>query len=115
MYIAAFVFEPGERDAEFHRLNGLIDDIARSIDGFVGAETWREAGGVRVNATYYWESLDALKEFSTHPRHMEAKRQYRKWYKGFHVVVSHVLQSYGDGAVSHLVPNRRQHRGGEHA
>lgn len=61
-----------------------------------------------MKATYYWETLEALRIFSTHPRHMEAKSQYRKWYHGIHVVISQVVKAYGDGAFEHLTPNQRR-------
>ena len=107
MYSAAFIFEPGEYDARFHDLNALIDRAARATDGYLGSESWRSADGNARNATYYWESLDALKQFSIHPDHIEAKRQYSRWYAGYHVVVSEVLRSYGDGVLAHITPNER--------
>ena len=48
-----------------------------------------------------------MQAFSQHPHHLEAKRQYARWYKGFHIVISEVLRSYGDGAFAHLTPNNR--------
>ena len=61
----------------------------------------------RVNSTYYWENKEVLNAFSRHPKHLEAKRQYTKWYKGFHVVISEIQHSYGDGYFSHITPNSR--------
>ena len=107
MYSAAFIFEPGEYDDEFHRLNGLIDEAASNTEGYLGAESWRSADGKKINATYYWDSLDALKTFSRHPKHLEAKKQYSRWYDGYHIVVSEVVKSYGDGAFGHFTPNDR--------
>jgi heme-degrading monooxygenase HmoA len=107
MYSASFIFEPGQYDAEFHQLNERIDAVARSMQGFLGAESWRSPDGKKNNATYYWATLDALKEFSSHPRHLEAKRQYSRWYDGFHIVISEVIRSYGDCAFSHITPNER--------
>lgn len=105
MYIASFIFEPGKYDAEFHRLNKIIDDAARSLAGFLGTESWQSPDGRRVNATYFWDSLDTLKVFSEHSVHQEAKRQYTQWYKGYHIVISEVIRSYGDGHFAHPTPN----------
>lgn len=107
MYSAAFIFEPGEYDAEFHRLNDLIDAAARGNAGFIGTESWQSADGKRRNVTYYWRSLDSLKEFSGHVRHLEAKKQYRNWYNGYQIVIAEVIRSYGDGRIAHLTPNER--------
>ena len=107
MYSAAFIWEPGTYDAEFHRLNAIIGEAARSLPGYLGVELWQDAEGRRRNATYYWDSLDTLKAFSTHPVHQQAKREYARWYAGYHIVVSQVLRSYGDGAFEHVTPNAR--------
>ena len=108
MYSAAFIFEPGQYDAEFHRLNALIDSVARSLPGFLGMESWQSADGRRRNATYFWDNLDTLETFSAHPAHQEAKRQYARWYNGYHIVISKVVRSYGDGAFAQITPNERQ-------
>ena len=110
MYSAAFIFEPGTYDARFHELNALIDAAARATPGYLGAESWRSPDGNRANSTYYWDSLEALREFSTHPQHVEAKREYQRWYRGYHIVISEVVKSYGDGAFAHFTPNVRATR-----
>ena len=107
MYSAAFIYESSEYDEEFHRLNAEIDAVARSLPGFLGAESWQATDGRRRNATYFWSDLETLKIFSTHPTHLEAKRQYARWYEGYHIVISEVLRSYGNGALAHITPDER--------
>ena len=107
MYSAAFIFKPLEYDDEFHRLNGLINQAAEATPGYLGAETWQSGDGQTFNATYYWESLEALKQFSRNEHHLQAKKQYSRWYDGYHIVVSEILQSYGDAGIPHLTPNAR--------
>ena len=72
MYSAAFIFEPGEYDEEFYQLDNQIHEIADSIEGFLGRESWQTSDGKRINATYYWQDKNALKVFSKHPKHVEA-------------------------------------------
>lgn len=112
MYSAAFIFKPGTYDDEFHRLNGLIDEAANATEGYLGAETWQSGDGKVLNATYYWESLEALKSFSRNPHHLEAKKQYSRWYSGYHIVVSEVIRSYGDETIPHFTPNDRNRESG---
>ena len=107
MYSAAFIFEPGQYDDRFHALDALIESAARANPGFLGSENWQSADGKRINATYYWTDLESLKVFSSDPRHLEAKSQYRQWYKGFQIVISEVIRSYGDGGFEHVTPNSR--------
>ena len=107
MFSAAFIFRPGTYDDEFHRLNELIDKAANNTPGYLGAETWQSKDGKTLNATYYWKSLEALQRFSRDAHHLEAKKQYRRWYDGYHIVVSEVVRSYGDDTIPHLTPNER--------
>jgi heme-degrading monooxygenase HmoA len=105
MYCASFIWEPGVYDSEFHRLNELIEEVAQSLPGYLGSESWQSREGSRNCANYYWKDLDTLKAFSAHPTHLEAKRQYASWYKGYHIVVSEVIRTYGDGNLPHITPN----------
>lgn len=111
MFSASFIFEPGDYDDEFHALNAKIDEVAESLPGFLGTESWQSADGRRRNAVYYWESLDALRAFSRDPKHQEAKRQYSRWYNGYHVIIAEVQKTYGDGGIDHITPNARRTAG----
>jgi heme-degrading monooxygenase HmoA len=102
MYCASFIWEPGTYDAEFHRLNDLIDRVALSLPGYLGVESWQNADGTRRCANYYWTDLDSLRTFSTDPTHQEAKHNYAQWYKGYQIVISEVIRSYGDGQITHI-------------
>ena len=62
-----------------------------------------------MSAGYTLETEASLRAFSVHPRHLEAKSQYTRWYKGFHIVISQVLRSYGDGTIAHITPNQRKY------
>ncbi len=105
MYSIAFIFKPGNYDEEFYTLDKQIEQFAESLPGFLGKERWQSPDGKMINSTYYWEDQEAIKTFSSHPKHIEAKRQYTKWYDGYHIVVSKVERSYGDGALSHITSN----------
>ena len=107
MFSASFIFEPGTYDDKFRELDALIQAAAEATDGYLGQENWKSADGKKVNAIYYWTSLASLKEFSSHPKHLEAKRQYLLWYKSFHIVISEIVKSYGDGRLSHITPNEQ--------
>lgn len=107
MICAAFHWVPGTYDEEFHRLNAAIEAVALATPGYVGVESWQSADGSRRCANYYWRDLDALAAFARDPSHAEAKRQYARWYGGFHIVISQVVRTYGDGRLPHLTPDER--------
>ena len=108
MFSAAFIWEPGTYDAEFNELNALIEAAATSTPGYLGVEAWQSEDGKRRNATYYWDALESLKALSVHPKHIEAKHKYARWYNGYHVVISEVVKSYGDGAFAHLTSDTQR-------
>lgn len=107
MYSAAFIFEPSQYDEEFYRLDGLISKAADNTPGYLGREVWKSADGRQTNATYYWESLESLQQFSRDANHLEAKKQYQRWYAGYQIVIAEIVRSYGDGKLDHLTPNER--------
>lgn len=93
---ATFVFDQVRRDEDFEELNDRIREIARATPGYLGRKDWRDSEGHRA-VTYYWETLDALREFAADPVHREAKRRHREWYAGYRVEISRVLRVYGGG------------------
>lgn len=107
LFCASFIFEQHTRDADFEELDAQIALAAEGNPDFVGKETWFDADKKRMNASYYWRSMEDLQTFSKHEVHLTAKRRYKEWYSGFHVVISEVLRSYGDSAVDHVTPNSR--------
>jgi heme-degrading monooxygenase HmoA len=106
-YSASFIFEAGTYDEEFHRLDALIEAAASATPGYLGQETWKLTSDERSNVVYYWATLESLKAFSAHPKHLEAKSQYQQWYKGFHIVIAEIIKSYGDDVLKHITPNQR--------
>lgn len=51
---------------------------------------------------YYGSDLKSLKAFAADPVHLEAKRQYDRWYRGYQIVIADVIRCYGDGAIPHV-------------
>ena len=107
MISASFIFTETDLTDEFFELDAMIADAAEATPGFLGKEAWITPDGGKKNSIYYWEDSTALRAFSTHPLHLKAKKRYDEWYGGFHVVISEVTKSYGDGAFDHLTPNSR--------
>ena len=102
MWIAQFIFTPGDYDEEFHRLNDAIDAYAESLEGFAGAERWLSPDGTTQNSVYYWRDRESLGQFSRYPEHLVAKENYRKRYHSYRVVISELSASYGDTPHPHL-------------
>lgn len=106
MFIAQFAFQPGTYTAEFHQLDEAIDAFALTLPGFHGVERWVSADGAIRNSQYFFEDMETIKVFSKFPDHLEAKKNYAKWYLGYQVVISQVVASYGDGGITSLAAKK---------
>jgi hypothetical protein len=95
MICCSFIFQPGQYDDEFRRLDAEIDQFARHLPGFEKVETWHSADGTTVNATYFFTDKNAVAQLARFPTHRQAKAQVNRWYKNFRVVVSEVTATYG--------------------
>jgi heme-degrading monooxygenase HmoA len=96
MYSATFIFAKKQFDEDFHRLDQAIADMAKTIPGYLGEETWENPATGLVCNVYYWESLAALQALMQHPRHLEAKAAQARWLDGYRVVIAEVIKTYGD-------------------
>jgi len=92
-----FIFKPGTYDDDFHRLDGQIDEYARSLPSFDHVEKWHSADGEVVNAIYYFSDQKDVAKLARFPVHREAKGQVQRWYDGYRIVISEIRATYGDG------------------
>ncbi len=101
MYSSTFIFAKKQFDEEFHQLDAVISEAAKSMPGYLGEESWENVASGQISNVYYWESLEALQGLMQHPTHLQAKANQSKWLNGYQVVISQVLHVYGDTKLSH--------------
>jgi len=99
VYSAAFIFRIKQYDSEFEHLNNIIDEIANSDLGFLGKESWSNEEENKRAVVYYWDSLESLEKFSNNPNHQKAKKNYKKWYSGYEIIISEVLKLKSDNGL----------------
>ncbi|KQB60589.1 MULTISPECIES: antibiotic biosynthesis monooxygenase [Acidovorax] len=104
MYSSTFIFATKQFDDAFHRLDEAIATAARSIDGYLGEESWEDMSKGLVSNVYYWQSLEALQALMQHPAHLKAKAAQAQWLNGYQVVIAQVLRTYGDDKLAGLLP-----------
>jgi heme-degrading monooxygenase HmoA len=102
VFSSTFIFAKGEYNDAFHKLDADIAQMAKSIPGYLGEETWENTSTGLISNVYYWESLESLQKLVSHPQHLEAKSRQAEWLAGYQVVISQVLRTYGDGKLSAL-------------
>ena len=101
MYTATFTFAKREFDDEFQAMDHAIAQIAKSIPGYLGEESWENPSTGLISNVYYWETMDALQALVKHPTHMAAKQRQAQWLNGYQVVIAQVVSAYGDGGIAH--------------
>ena len=107
MFQCSFMFTRIHHDEEFQRLDDAIADYARSLEGFVGSDTWFNSDSSQVNGVYFFETMEAVRTFAAFPQHRESKEKYAQWYGGYHVVIAEVQSTYGDGNFPHVTAQAR--------
>lgn len=101
MYTSTFTFARREFDDEFHALDAVIAQVARSTPGYLGEESWENPSSGLISNVYYWETMESLQALMKHPAHVAAKQRQQQWLAGYQVVIAQVVGSYGDGGISH--------------
>lgn len=101
MICCQFVFEPGEYDDEFHSLDAKIEIFAQALPGYVSVHRWQSADGRFKNSNYFFKDQASVKELARYPEHLTAKKEYSRWYKGYQILITEVLHSYGDGNIQY--------------
>lgn len=95
-YTSTFIFEIGELDDDFHRINDEVAQRAREIPGFLGEEAWHnEENGLHAEV-YYWTDMDALRQLVSMDIHRIAKGRHEEWLGEYRVVISEVKSVYGN-------------------
>jgi heme-degrading monooxygenase HmoA len=74
-----------------------MEELARSMPGFLGIESVRGPDGVGITVSY-WQSEEAIAEWRRHAEHLEAQRLGReRWYRRFVLRVCRVERAHGFG------------------
>jgi heme-degrading monooxygenase HmoA len=103
MYSATFIFAKKQFDEAFHALDARIAQVAKSLPGYLGEESWENPANGLVSNVYYWETLADLQRLVQHPSHLQAKASQGNWLAGYRVVIAEVVRVYGDAQLDHLL------------
>ena len=112
MYTATFTFAPREFNDEFHALDSVIAQAAKSTPGYLGEESWENPSNGLVSTVYYWETLESLQALMSHPTHIAAQQRQQQWLAGYQVVIAEVIGSYGDCGITHPLAGVTLHPSG---
>ncbi len=110
MFQATFIFRPGKIDQDFLDRNTEIGNRAAAIEGFLGEESWLSPDGKLRQAVYFWATEEGLSAFVNDKVHRDAKKEQGRWYDGYHVIISEITSTYGDGRLMHPTGDARRRR-----
>jgi len=80
-FAVIFTSVRSETDAGYGEVADRLVALARTMDGFLGAESAREGVGITVS---YWRDEAAIAAWRAHPEHRAAmERGKREWYEAF--------------------------------
>ena len=104
MISATFIFRAKDYDEEFFRLDGTVEAANLANPEYLGKDSWANAEKDLRCVVYYYRSMAGVTDLRAIAAHRQAKSQYSRWYAAYHVVISEVLRSYGDGVIDHPTP-----------
>jgi len=80
------------QDASYDKMATHIDELVKNQDGFIDAESFRNAdkSGCTIS---YWESMTAIEKWKDNKQHIQAKTLGKqKWYKSYTLDIIHIRQ-----------------------
>lgn len=84
-------------DDGYTELNDELYQEALKFDGYIGAETLRNAEGFGV-AVLYWRDEESIRQWARYAKHIRAKQTGKEiWYSGYRVRIAKVEREYGMG------------------
>ncbi len=96
-YAVIFTSQRTAVDDGYTELNDELYQEALQFDGYIGAETLRNAEGFGV-AVLYWRDEVSIQQWARYAKHIRAKQGGKeKWYEGYRVRIAKVEREYGMG------------------
>lgn len=81
-YAVIFTSRRTEGDNGYAAIAAEVVKAASSQEGFLGAESVRDAAGIGITVSY-WTSLAAIKKFKEEALHAKAQGRAKEWYLTF--------------------------------
>lgn len=77
-------------DAAYGAAAERMEELARTIPGFLAIESTRNPDGTGITVSY-WQSEEAISEWRRHPEHLETQSRGRDdWYEWYELRVARV-------------------------
>lgn len=91
-YAVIFTSERTEIEEGYAEMAILMEDLAKSQEGFLGVESARSEIGITVS---YWENLESIKKWKQNMEHLVAQQKGRSdWYNSYTTRICLVEREY---------------------
>lgn len=92
-YAVIFTSIKTDNDKGYKQMSELMETLAKKQKGYLGFETARSEIGISVS---YWDSLEAIKKWKAHAKHIIAQEKGKNdWYSWYKVRICKVENEYG--------------------
>jgi heme-degrading monooxygenase HmoA len=92
-YAVIFTSIRTEGDNGYAEMSGIMIELARQQEGFLGVESARNDIGLTVS---YWRDLESIRKWRENFEHSVARQKGRtEWYQTFRVRIAKVERVYG--------------------
>lgn len=99
-YAVIFASQRTAHEHGYAEMADLLDRLAQSQPGFLGAEFARDASGFGITVSY-WQDLDAIAKWKAQATHLQAQALGKSdWYEGFELRIAKVERAYNFRASS---------------
>lgn len=93
-YSVIFASQRTSNEDGYSEMADLLDRLAKSQPGFLGAEFARDASGFGITVSY-WKDLDAIAQWKAQATHVQAQALGKSaWYEGYELRVAKVERAY---------------------
>lgn len=82
-YAVIFTSTLNEVDEAYEVMSQLTEDTAKTIEGFIGNEHFRNSEGFGIHISY-WKDMEAIENWKNNELHQKAKMKgIAEWYKNY--------------------------------
>jgi heme-degrading monooxygenase HmoA len=93
-YVVVFTIVLAKNLEGYEEMGGEMVELVSKQPGFLGMEY---AGGATELTISYWESYEAIQQWKTLARHLDAKKEGQtKWFDAYKVRIAKVEEDYDD-------------------
>lgn len=99
-YSVIFASQRTQKENGYSEMADLLDKLAESQPGFLGAEFARDASGFGITVSY-WKDLESIAKWKAEATHLQAQALGKSdWYEGFELRIAKVERAYNFRASS---------------